>query len=85
MIAANDYLMFIICQASTIYSQESPYYYTLHLTHDNTKAKRASHFSNATEVVSSRAVINGHVGGRNSVLTWHSKDKDKKKVQNTVL
>ena len=69
MVAANDYLMFIMCQASTIYNQESSYYYTLHLTNDNTKAKRAGHFSNATELVSSRVVINGHVGGRNSVLT----------------
>lgn len=48
---------------------------------DKTKAKRGGNFSSATELISSRAVITGHVGGRNSVLTWYSKDKDRKKIK----
>lgn len=37
-VAANTYLMFIMCQASTIYNQEGTYYYILHLTDDKTEA-----------------------------------------------
>lgn len=69
---------------STIYNRESPDYCTLRLTDDKTKAKGASHFSQTTELVSSRAVINGHVGGRNRVLTSHFKDKDFLKMYKTL-